>query len=382
MNNFKASFISSIKQLDREKYQQLIDTDYPFIQYNFLEALESTNAVGEASGWKPCHLIIKNNNTLIAFLPLYLKAHSYGEYVFDFEWAKAYQAHGLNYYPKLVTAIPFTPVTGVRLCHLTEYTTEQLLPFIANEIRSYANSLGASSWHYLFADKKLSKNLNKIGLLQRNGVQFHWFNKSYKNFDHFLNRMTSKRRKDIRRERKKVSVQEIALTILEGQQINDTLWSSFHQFYQLTYAKRSGHGGYLSASFFKTIGDSMSENLILIAAFDGDDIVAAALFFKDQNTLYGRYWGCKREYDFLHFEACYYQGIEYCIKHNLQRFDAGAQGEHKIQRGFEAVQTCSSHWIADNGFSQGINYFLQQEKLYTKSYLVTVKEKSPFKKLT
>jgi len=380
LKNFQISFISSISEIDKSEYQSLLHTEYPFIQYEFLHALESSSVVSEQTGWKVCHLVIKQQQTLIAFMPLYLKSHSYGEYVFDFEWAKAYQENGFQYYPKLLTAIPFTPVTGCRICLHPEYKIEDLVSLIFDAIQEYAKLIGASSWHLLFPQQQLSKELNKLELMQRTGVQFHWLNHDYKDFDSFLASMNSKRRKDIRRERKKVTQQDVQLSILEGKDIDKGLWGKFHLFYQLTYAKRSGHGGYLSKLFFQTIGKKMPESIVLVTASIEDDLVAASLFFKDENTLYGRYWGCKQEYDFLHFEACYYQGIEYCIKHQLSKFDAGAQGEHKLQRGFEPVETYSNHWITDESFSDAINHHLQQEKIYTKHYFEAASNKSPFKK--
>jgi len=380
LKNFQISFISSISEIDKSDYQSLLHTDYPFIQYEFLNALESSGAVSEQTGWKVCHLIIKQHQTLIAFMPLYLKSHSYGEYVFDFEWAKAYQENGFQYYPKLLSAIPFTPVTGSRICHLPEFNITDLAPLIFDAIQKYAKSKIASSWHLLFPQQQLSTELNKLDLMQRTGVQFHWLNQLYNNFDDFLKAITSKRRKDIRRERKKVVQQEVQLSFIEGKDIDQTLWKKFYLFYQLTYAKRSGHGGYLSELFFQIIGKKMPENIVLVTASIKDDLVAASLFFKDKNTLYGRYWGCKQEYDFLHFEACYYQGIEYCIKHQLNKFDAGAQGEHKLQRGFEPVETWSNHWIEDASFSDAIRHHLQQEKLYTGHYFAAASKKSPYKK--
>jgi hypothetical protein len=314
-------------------------------------------------------------------MPLYLKTHSYGEYVFDFEWAKAYHENGLQYYPKLLTAIPFTPASGCRICHHQEININALIPKIFSAIQNYALSVNASSWHFLFPEKKIFEELSDSNLLPKIGVQFHWFNKGYNNFDDFLESLMPKRRKDIRRERKKVKQQGVQLSTLEGKDIDSDLWKKFHLFYQLTYAKRSGHGGYLSEAFFKTIGDTLDQNIMLVTATIEQDLVAAALFFKDDSTLYGRYWGCMQEFDFLHFEACYYQGIEYCITHQLKKFDAGAQGEHKLQRGFEPIETYSNHWIADDAFSDAIRHHLQQEKRYTKQYFNAACQKSPYKLL-
>ncbi len=379
MSNLQVSFISSITEIEKSQYQSLLNTGNPFIQYEFLKALELSGAVSEQSGWKICHLVIKQQLNLVAFVPLYLKSHSYGEYVFDFEWAKAYQESGLQYYPKLLTSIPFTPVSGERILVHPDYKIENLLTIILSAIESLAKSNNASSWHLLFPNSQLNQQLCKLGLLHKTGVQFHWFNRNYRNFDDFLQTMNSKRRKDIRRERKQVAQQGIQLNVVEGKDINRSLWKKFHLFYQLTYVKRSGHRGYLPEQFFTIVGNSMANNILLVTATADEQIIAASLFFKDQNTLYGRYWGAQREYNFLHFESCYYQGIEYCINHQVDKFDAGAQGEHKLQRGFEPVVTYSNHWVENDTFNKAISHHLQQERRYCKLYFQSANENSPYK---
>lgn len=377
--DFEFRLIDSITEIDPEDYSRLINTDNPFVQFDFFKTLEDSAAIGHHSGWITQHLIVLHNNKLIAFLPLFIRTNSYGEYVFDFEWAKAYHSYGLNYYPKLTTAIPFTPSAGQRIFYDPAYKNNELFNAIYLQIKHITQKNQYSSWHLLFPRKSEHEELNDKTLLKRLGVQFHWFNHDYKNFDDFLCRLTHKRRKNIKRERKQVYSQGLTLSNIEGKDVSPALWKEFYLFYQLTYAKKSGHSGYLPADFFTLIGQRMPEKIVMITVKSNQKVVAAALCFKDNNTLYGRYWGCRQEFEYLHFETCYYQGIEYCIQHKLKKFDAGAQGGHKVQRGFEPVYTYSNHWIKDKPFREAINNFLVEEQQYTKSYFQHITEKTPFK---
>ena len=310
-------------------------------------------------------------------MPLYLKGHSMGEYVFDWAWADAYQRHGLRYYPKLLTAIPFTPATGPRLLG---DASEQAVERIVEQVTEEARRLEVSSWHVLFPPDALAGQLEARGLMRRRGVQYHWFNGGYRDFDDFLARMTSRRRKSIARERRKVSEQGLQIERFRGKQIDAELWALFYSFYSDTYLKRNGSLGYLNETFFQQLVDTLGERVVLVCARADDRIVAAGLFFHDDSTLYGRYWGCREEYDFLHFEVCYYQGIEFAIEEHLQRFDAGAQGEHKLLRGFEPVETCSLHWIAHPSFADAIEHFLNQESKMIERHLQQAREVLPFRK--
>ncbi len=373
------NFINTINEVPASDWNDVVGSDYPFIRYEFLHALEVAGATSKQSGWQVYHAVVYEKQKLVAVMPLYLKHHSYGEYVFDFQWAEAYQRYGYAYYPKLLNAIPFTPATGPRLCVSASVAESDILPSLMAAIKERVMVERLSSWHCLFPEKELSSQLVSFGIPQRLAVQFHWFNEGYHRFDDFVATFNSRKRKNLNKERRKVAEQNLTLERLEGDQIDDQAWQCFYHFYQLTYAKRSGHGGYLSIDFFLELGRRAPEQLMMVVAKKDNRIIAGALNFKDSTTLYGRYWGCYEEYDFLHFEVCYYQGIEYCIEKELKRFDPGAQGEHKIQRGFKPVYTYSNHLIRDEQFSLAINDFLAKEVPYIKSYYKDAEQYLPFK---
>lgn len=373
------TFLDSLNSISADEWNNVADTNYPFLRHEFLFGLEDTGCVTPQSGWQPNHVIVRDGQRLIALMPLYLKSHSYGEYVFDWSWADAWQRYGLHYYPKLVAAIPFTPATGPRLCVAADYSWDSVMTLVLNAIKERALKNDISSWHMLFPENEKATALAAQGLHTRTASQFHWFNEDFKNFDEFLAGFSSRKRKNLKRERQRVADQGIVLTTLTGAQIEQHHWQQFHHFYQSTYAKRSGHGGYLSREFFTQTAAGMGEQVVMVIAYLHDEAIAAALFFRSSDTLYGRYWGCEQEYDCLHFEACYYQGIEYCIQHNLTRFDPGAQGEHKIQRGFRPIETYSSHWIANSELSAAIANFTEQERDHVQQYVKDASSLLPFK---
>ena len=300
-------------------------------------------------------------------------------YVFDWSWADAWQRSGLDYYPKLVSAIPFTPATGPRLCVRSGADEWAAWGIALQAIKQFATRQGISSWHVLFPEQEVATQLLQQGLPRRTATQFHWFNDSYCSFDDFLASFSSRKRKNLRRERARVAEQGLRLETLTGSDISQQQWQQFHRFYQLTYAKRSGHGGYLNRDFFLETAAGMGEQVVMVLAYLGDQAVAGALYFRSSDTLYGRYWGCEQEFDCLHFEACYYQGIEYCINHGLQRFDPGAQGEHKIQRGFRPVPTWSNHWIADPQLSAAVGDFTRREEQHSEAYAREAASLLPFR---
>jgi predicted N-acyltransferase len=380
-HNLTIEFLPSLADISAREWNGLAGTDYPFLRHEFLWGLEETGCVNAQSGWQGYHAIVRDTDkgNAIGLLPLYLKSHSWGEYVFDWSWADAWQRNGLAYYPKLVTAIPFTPSTGPRLCLAPGYQASDVWPTLISAIRELARERQFSSWHLLFPTEDVANTLHSEGLHLRTAVQFHWFNEGFGCFDDFLATFSSRKRKNLRRERKRVSEQGITLQTLTGSEISEHHWQQFYRFYQFTYAKRSGHGGYLGETFFTHTAASMGEQVILVLAHLQGEAVAGALFFRSNDTLYGRYWGCEQEYDCLHFEACYYQGIEYCIANGLKKFDPGAQGEHKIQRGFRPVTTFSNHWIADQRFSEAIADFTLQERTHTEEYLQQTTQMLPFK---
>ncbi|MCL6414092.1 GNAT family N-acetyltransferase [Aestuariirhabdus sp. Z084] len=374
-------WLTSIEQIAVEQWNRLLDNDNPFMQHGFLRALERSGAVCRETGWQPRHALFFRNQQLVGLLPGYRKWHSYGEYVFDFSWADAYDRHGRQYFPKYLSAIPFTPSSGPRLCVANGEDPAALARRLcqALELEGDTGDEAVSSWHLLFADEHQHRSLTPP-LMLRQGMQFHWFNRNYSDFDSFLVALRSRHRKAIRKERRAVQEQSIELERLSGDQIDASIWKIFHQFYQLTYLKRSGHRGYLPLEFFQQLGDSLPEQLMMVVARHQGRIVAAALNLRDSEKLYGRYWGCLQEFDFLHFETCYYQGIEYCIEQGLKCFDAGAQGQHKIKRGFEPVTTYSSHWIRDEDFKGAIEHFLQQEQRYLEQEMAAARTLLPYTK--
>lgn len=370
--------ITRLAEIDPKQWDAIAGIDYPFLRHAFLSALESSGSVSEQTGWQTRHIVIREAGELVALMPLYLKAHSWGEYVFDHVWAQAYQSHGLAYYPKYVTSIPFTPCQGSRLAIKPGIEPLPIIDLLMNFIQQQAEQESASSWHCLFPDTFLQDALQAKKLIIREDVQFQWFNRDYRTLDDFLQSLSASKRKMIKRERRKVSEQGIHLLRLEGKAINDTDWQTFHRFYALTYLKRRSQP-YLNLAFFLQLAESMPEQLQLILAIKQGTPVAASLFFVGADTMYGRYWGCEKDYDALHFEACYYQGIEYCIERGLQRFDSGAQGEHKIARGFEPITTYSAHWIKNARFSEAISNFVNNERIHVNRYKLGASDYLPFK---
>ena len=351
-------------------------SEYPFLATEFLAALEDSGSVAAATGWAPHHVPALGQQP---FMPLYVKTHSYGEYVFDWAWADAYHRNGLAYYPKLVTAIPFSPVTGPRLRPPPDALDPDCGAALFDAVREIAAATGASGWHLLFPDAETRALFAGLGLLERVGVQFHWHNRGYRDFDDFLGTFTARKRKMVRRERARVAAQGLRVEMLPGGAIDAGLWDFFYRMYRSTYRKRSGTGGYLTGDFFTRIGVALREQIALAVAFDGSAPVAAALYLYDRENLYGRYWGSVRDYECLHFELCYYQGIDFAIRHGLRRFDAGAQGEHKIARGFEPVETWSLHWIRDRQFAIAIADFLARERAHLQRYTEEARALLPYR---
>ena len=372
-------FVSRIEDIPATQWNRLTGTDYPFLRHEFLHALESSGSVGEQRGWQPEHLVIEADDALVAVLPLYRKSHSYGEYVFDWSWADAYHHHGIDYYPKLLSAIPFTPASGPRLACHDDCDRGLLMATLSQALQTRVEQSGASGWHLLFPDLPQLNLLQTLDADLRLGCQFHWFNQGFGSFDDFLASFSSRKRKDVRKERQRVVQQGLTLTRLCGEAIDDDAWQLFYHCYQATYAKRSGHGGYLTEAFFQQLRESMPEQLMMVVAHEGEQPIAAALYFFSSTTLYGRYWGALAERDGLHFEACYYQGIEFCIERGLATFDAGAQGEHKISRGFTPTLTYSLHYLHHPQFRQAVQHFLEQESEATRQYQQAASSSLPFK---
>lgn len=369
-------FVDSITEIGRDAWNGLTGTRNPFMRYEFLHALEQTGCIGPGSGWLPRHLALYDNSEEIchAIVPLYCKTNSWGEYVFDWSWANAYQQHGLAYYPKFVTASPFTPSAGQRLFG----NAGEHMPLICDRIRQRAVDDNISSWHVLFPTGEECRLLRGQGMHIRHGTQFQWRNRDYRSFDDFLDALASRKRKNLRKERRRVRDQDIEFSVTEGADISEAQWADFFLYYQTTYLQR-GMQGYLNLEFFHEVAKTMPEQLLLIGARLSDRDIAAALFFRNDETLFGRYWGCREEREFLHFEACYYQGLDYAIANGLQSFDSGAQGEHKIQRGFEPVTTWSAHWLAEPDFDRAIGRFVEQERAHIAAYQKAARSLLPYR---
>ncbi len=376
---FVVEYLSGIDQIGSSTWNNITGTRYPFLRHEFLGALENSGSVSADTGWQPHHVVVYQEQEPAAVMPLYIKTDSYGEFVFDWAWADAYQRHGYEYYPKLLTAIPFTPATGPRLSVIEESLRPSIVALIINSLRELTTHKGYSSWHLLFPEKRELKVLESQGLSLRTGCQYHWFNQDYTSFDDFLGKLSSRKRKNIKRERRRVAEQGIQLRRINGPEVSEQQLSDFYTFYQATYYKRARRG-YLTLGFFQEILQKMPEQLVLIMAYHNQQAVAAALCFQGNDTLYGRYWGCLEEFECLHFEACYYQGIEYCIEQKLHKFDPGAQGEHKISRGFEPVNTWSLHWIEHPDFRAAIDDFLEREAQGIDLYMTQAAQLLPFKK--
>lgn len=369
---------TQIGDIPASQWDGLRTDDNPFTRHAFLHALERSGCVGGETGWQPLHLALHQGDKLVAAMPLYLKYHPWGEYVFDWVWEEAWAQYGEDYYPKLVTAIPFTPSVGPRLLFdATQLSLDDSIAAMTQASRQLCEEHNLSSWHTLFIPPTTRHHYQHQSLLLRQGCQYHWYNRGYQQFDDFLNTMTAKRRKTVKRERRRCVEQEITLKTLVGHDITEAHLTQFYHFYQLTYLKR-GRQGYLNQAFFQQLRQTMPEQLVLVMAYHHQEAVAGALSFKDRHHLYGRYWGCLEEYDSLHFETCYYRGIDYCIDQGLQHFDAGAQGEHKIQRGFEPIATWSAHWIELPVFRQAIKHYVETEQQQMTQHIQQLRQRLPF----
>jgi uncharacterized protein len=376
----QSDFYTSIDEIDAEQWNLLVRDLNPFLRHEFLAALEHHGCVGEQFGWLPTHLCVWESGRLIGASPLYFKYNSYGEFVFDHAWADAYRRNGRNYFPKLVSAVPYTPATGARLLIAPDVDAPVVRKQMINATRDLMTRSGASSLHWLFCTSEEGDALHAEGHSERLGVQFHWRNPGYEDFEQFLAELTTKRRKNIRQERRKVRDAGIRIRCLTGSEVSPEEWVMFDRFYRKTFEERYSLPT-LNRGFFQEIGQTLGRQVILILAYEGRHCIAGALLYRSNDVLYGRHWGGVQHHDSLHFEACYYQGIEYAIEQGLRVFEPGAQGEHKIWRGFLPALTRSYHWIEDPGFRQGIDRFLSQETPAVLDYYHNLYASSPFKNL-
>lgn len=350
----------------------------PFLRHEFLTALERSGSVGESTAWRSRHLTAWSDGRLVGALPLYLKDDSFGEFVFDWGWADAYERAGRSYYPKLVSAVPFTPATGPRLLTEPETNTARVHAFLLEALRALADELDISSAHLLFTTDSQRLELEAAGYLSRKACQFHWHNAGYDSFDDFLGEFSSAKRKKARRERRRVSEAGIEFRHLRGDEPTSKEWEAIFRFYARTFIRR-GRTPYLSRAFFMEIARTMPEQLLIVLASLHGEPIASAICFRDDVTLYGRYWGSLADFHSLHFEVCYYQGIEYCIREGLATFEPGTQGEHKIARGFTPTATWSNHWVGDPDFSRAVAEFLAREHAHVDAYMAELEQHVPYR---
>jgi hypothetical protein len=376
--NSRARFLGSIADVGAAEWNALAGTAQPFLRHEFLLSLEESGCTTPRTGWAPRHAVVGDaQGRLLGALPLFVKTHSRGEFVFDFAWANAYAQYGLKYYPKLLSAVPFTPVTGPRLLVDPTIDDKSMSEALTRAAIDYARSERLSSWHVLFPSSGNLRALNGAGLIERRDCQFHWFNRGYGSFDDFLATFTAEKRKKAKRERRRVTEAGIDFDTRLGGEMTDSLWKTVYEFYADTFY-RHGHEPYLNLHFFKLVSARMPERMMLKIARQGKTPIAVAIFFVGEDALYGRYWGAGGNYHSLHFETCYYQGIEYCIEHRLGSFEPGTQGEHKVPRGFVPTLTSSAHYITDERFAHAIRDFAAREARGVDHYASSVNEHVPY----
>jgi uncharacterized protein len=372
------SVVGSLDDIEPADWNALAGTLNPFVRHELLNALETEDCMGERTGWFPRHVLVHRGSKLVGAMPAYLKSNSYGEFVFDWAFADAYERSGLKYYPKLVCAVPFTPVTGPRLLTSPDEDAGEIRSHLMAAALTYAKQEELSSVHWLFPDDEQAKVLDERGLVSRIGYQFHWNNPGYRDFEDFLDALTHKRRKEIRRERRDVEKAGLDIEVLWGRDTEERHWAAFHHFYEAIYDRKWGFPS-LTLEFFLKLAETMPDEVLLILARNGSKYVAGTYSLRGSEALFGRNWGAIERHRGLHFELCYYQHIEIAIAEKLVRLEAGAQGEHKISRGFLPVATHSSHWFAHSGFRDAIVDFLDQEEKEVRSYLDAAGSHSPFK---
>ncbi|MEM5449917.1 GNAT family N-acetyltransferase [Paraburkholderia guartelaensis] len=383
--DYRTGILGSPSEVDAAEWNALLARQTqptPFLRHEFLAALDATRCTTPNEGWAAQFVTLTDARTgrLAAAAPVYLKGHSYGEYVFDWAWADAYKRNGLEYYPKLLCAVPFTPVQGTRL--IAADTTARR--HLAATLLAFAEQADVSSLHVLFPTTEDAEALTDLGMMQREGVQFHWLNDGYRDFEDFLSTLEQKKRKNIRAERRKVHDAGVTMRRVRGEDISDTEWRFFSRCYRQTYREHFS-SPYLNLDFFRVIGETMPENLLLvIAEREGKPIASSLVVWQrgengQGGTLYGRYWGALEHVPCLHFETAYYQPLEFCIEEKLDVFEGGAQGEHKMARGFLPTATRSAHWLAHPAFSDAVARFLESETNHIHAYMHELNERNPFR---
>ena len=372
--------VEGIADLAPEAWDACAGVDNPFVSHAFLAALEASECVAAGTGWAPHHLALEDAaGTLLGAVPMYLKGNSYGEYIFDHTWAAAYERAGGQYYPKLLVAVPFTPVPGPRLLARPGAASGSIADALLGACVEVASKLEVSILSFNFPTEAEWQRMGAAGLLLRTGEQFHWENRGYDDFDAFLGDLASRKRKAIRKERREALANGIIVEVLTGADIREAHWDAFFDFYMDTGARKWGQP-YLNRTFFSLLGAAMSERVALVMARRGGRYIAGALHLVGRDTVYGRYWGCCEDHRFLHFELCYYQAIEFAIAHRLGRAEAGAQGPHKLARAYLPVHTYSAHWIRNPSFRTAVDRYLGEERREIDRDIAALESYSPFRR--
>jgi uncharacterized protein len=368
----------SLAEIPAAAWNALRGSENPFLRHEFLHALEATGCVRPQTGWLPSHMAIWDGKRLLAAAPMYVKTHSWGEFVFDWTWAEAYAQQGLAYYPKLIGAVPFSPVPGQRLLTSRHTDSSVLAPVLAKAAREWAAEQQCSSVHWLFTTETDAELLAQQGYALRSGFQFHWHNAHYADFEAFLAALSAKKRKNIRRERRLIAEQGFEFVRLRGDAIERADWESFYRFYVATM-RAYGNRPWLNLEFFRRIAEALGEKVLLIQARRHGKVQGAALLLVGEDALYGRYWGSEEEHAGLHFETCYYQGLEFCIEARLARFEPGAQGAHKLARGFLPSPTRSLHWLEDGHMREALRHYLRRERAAVSAQMAYYRSAGPYR---
>lgn len=374
----ETQFANGVADFEPTEWDALAGLD-PFLSHAFLAGLERTGCVGWGTGWHPAPVAVRDQaGRLVGAAPLYLKDHSFGEFVFDWGWAGAAQRNGLPYYPKLVAAVPFSPVTGQRLLVHPQADGGDVRERLLTAAEELAERYQCGAVQWLFPDTADQQALEDAGYLGRRDVQFHWRNRGYADFEAFLADFASSKRKQARKERRRAEELGFDIVVRHGGDIRPEQWAAFFQGYAQTTEMR-GAPAYLNQAFFEHLGAALGDRVVLISAERAGEMVASALNLRSEEALFGRYWSAREEHDFLHFELCFYQGIDYAIAHGLRRFEGGAQGEHKLKRGFAPTLTHSAHWIRHPGLREAVDGFLERERPEVEAYAREAAEHLPFK---
>ncbi|MBS4046262.1 MAG: N-acetyltransferase [Alphaproteobacteria bacterium] len=374
--------LTQVADLPAADWDRCAGSDNPFLAHAFLNALEQSRCVVPRTGWQPTHLVAQDDaGTVLGVLPLYIKGHSQGEYIFDHGWAEAYTRAGGQYYPKLLSAVPFSPVTGRRFLVAPEADFDTVAAALLQGAREIARQYGLSSLHVNFLSETEADWAQGHDMLLRLGEQFHWQNDGYADFEAFLTQLASRKRKAIRKERREATERGIEIHVFQGDALTHEHWDAFFEFYMDTGSRKWGRP-YLNRDFFRRLHETMPDRIVLVMAQREGRWIAGAWNMLGRDTLYGRNWGCIEQHPFLHFECCYYQAIDYAICHGLNRVEAGAQGEHKLARGYLPVPIYSVHWLADPGFQRAVARFLQEERAHMTGLIAELDQHSPFRQVT